>query len=159
MCGARIGCIASRNKKLIQTCLKFAQARLSPPTFGQLAAIEALKADKTYFHKVTEEYEERRNLLVSGLNEIDGVYCPKPSGAFYCIAEIPVDNADKFCQWILESYNICNQTVMIAPASGFYTKKNMGKNQVRIAYVLNKKKIKSAIDILKGAIKKYNQKN
>ena len=159
MCGARIGCITSRNKKLIQTCLKFAQARLSPPTFGQLAAMEALKAKGIYFNTVINEYEKRRNLLVSELNKIDGVYCPKPSGAFYCIAELPINNADKFCQWILEKYNLKNQTIMMAPASGFYTKKNIGEKQVRIAYVLNTEKIKLAVDILKGAIKKYNQEN
>ena len=159
MCGARIGCITSRNKKLIQTCLKFAQARLSPPTFGQLAAIEALKANKEYFKNVIEEYEERRNLLVSELNKIDGVFCPKPTGAFYCIAELPIDNADKFCKWILENYNLNNRTIMMAPASGFYTNKEIGNKQVRIAYVLNKDKIKLAVEILKGAIKKYNQKN
>jgi len=157
MCGARIGCITSRNKNLIQTCLKFAQARLSPPTFGQLAAMEALKTKDIYFNNVIGEYEKRRDLLVSELNKIDGVYCPKPSGAFYCIAELPIDNADKFCQWILENYSINNKTIMMAPASGFYTKENMGKKQVRIAYVLNTEKIKLAISILKGGIKEYKR--
>jgi len=121
--------------------------------------MEALKAKNIYFNTVISEYEKRRNLLVSELNKIDGVYCPKPSGAFYCIAELPVNNADKFCQWILEKYNLKNQTIMMAPASGFYTKKNIGNKQVRIAYVLKTEKIKLAVDILKGAIKKYNQEN
>ena len=155
MCGARIGCITSRNKELIQTCLKFAQARLSPPTFGQLAGIEALKAKDDYFDKVINEYEERRNLLVSELNKIEGVNCPNPKGAFYCIAELPIDDSNKFCKWILEKFSLDNQTVMMAPASGFYTKLDSGKKQVRIAYVLNKDKILKATKIIKEALKQY----
>ena len=156
MCGARIGCITSRNKELIQTCLKFAQARLSPPTFGQLAGIEALKADEEYFNKVINEYEERRNLLVSELNKIEGVYCPNPSGAFYCIAELPIDDSNNFCKWILESFSRNKKTVMMAPGSGFYTKEDTGKKQVRIAYVLNKDKIYESTRIISEALKKYN---
>jgi len=108
-------------------------------------------------HLYQDPYEKRRNLLVSELNKIDGVYCPKPSGAFYCIAELPINNADKFCQWILENYSIDNKTIMMAPASGFYTKQNIGEKQVRIAYVLNEKKIKQAVSILRGAISLYNK--
>ena len=157
MCGARVGCVVSKNKEFINTCLKFSQARLSPPTFGQLAGIEALKTKQEYFTNVISEYEKRRDLLVSELNQIEGVICPKPSGAFYCIAELPIDDADRFCKWILKSFHLNNTTLMMAPASGFYANNLSGQKQVRIAYVLEQKKIILACKILKKAIKKYNQ--
>ncbi len=158
MCGARVGCVISKNKEFIETCLRFAQARLSPPTFGQLAAISALKTDQKYFEKVISEYEKRRNILVSELNKIEGVICPKPKGAFYCIAQLPIKNADNFCKWILKDFQLNNKTLMMAPASGFYSKKTVGKNEVRIAYVLEQKKILEACDILRAGLKKYKEK-
>ena len=158
MCGARVGCVVSRNKEFIQTCLKFAQARLSPPIFGQLAGIEALKTSKNYFKKVISEYEHRRNILVAELNKIEGVICPKPKGAFYCIAQLPINNADHFCKWILKSFHVKKTTLMMAPASGFYSRKTVGKNEVRIAYVLEQRKILEACDILRVGLKKYKEK-
>ena len=158
MCGARVGCIVSKNNNFIQTCLKFAQARLSPPTFGQLAGIEALKTRENYFNKVINEYENRRNTLVNELNKIDGVVCPKPEGAFYCIAKLPINNSDDFCKWLLNSFEYKNQTLMMAPASGFYSNKNLGKNEVRIAYVLEEKKIIQACKILKKGLEKFKTK-
>ena len=157
MCGARVGCIVSKNKNLIETCLKFAQARLSPPIFGQLAGIAALQTNEEYFKNVINEYQERRNLLVTELNKINGVICPMPKGAFYCIAKLPVENADDFCKWILKNFDVNNTTLMMAPASGFYSSKNTGHNEVRIAYVLEKNKILQACDILNKGLKKYNQ--
>ena len=157
MCGARVGCIVSKNKNLIETCLKFAQARLSPPTFGQLAGIAALQTNKEYFNNVISEYQERRNLLVAELNKINGVICPMPKGAFYCIAKLPIENADDFCKWILKDFDVKNTTLMMAPASGFYSTKNTGHNEVRIAYVLEKNKILQACDILNKGLKKYKQ--
>ena len=157
MCGARVGCIVSKNKKLIETCLKFAQARLSPPTFGQLAGIAALQTNEEYFMNVVSEYQERRNLLVTELNKIDGVVCPTPKGAFYCIAKLPIENADDFCKWLLKEFDVNNTTLMMAPASGFYSTKNTGNNEVRIAYVLEKNKILQACDILNRGIKNYKQ--
>ena len=157
MCGARVGCIVSKNKNLIETCLKFAQARLSPPTFGQLAGIAALQTNEDYFKNVISEYQERRNLLVTELNKINGVICPMPKGAFYCIAKLPIDNADDFCKWILKDFDVNNTTLMMAPASGFYSTKNTGNNEVRIAYVLEKNKILQACDILNKGLKKYRQ--
>ncbi len=159
MCGARIGCVVSKNKEFIKTCLKFAQARLSPPTFGQLAGIAALKTNKKYFKKVISEYEKRRNLLVSELNKIEGVICPKPRGAFYCIAQLPIDDANHFCKWILSDFHEKKKTLMMAPASGFYSKKTTGKNEVRIAYVLEEKKLLQACSILKKGLKKYTKIN
>ena len=157
MCGARVGCIVSKNKNLIKTCLKFAQARLSPPTFGQLAGISALQTNEEYFNNVISEYQERRNLLVAELNKINGVICPMPKGAFYCIAKLPIENADDFCKWILKDFDVNNTTLMMAPASGFYSTKNTGNNEVRIAYVLEKNKILQACDILNKGLKKYKQ--
>jgi len=156
MCGARIGAIISKNKKIIHTALKFSQARLSPPTFGQLAAMEALNTKESYFKKVIKEYDNRRKLLVTHLNQINGVKCPMPKGAFYCIAELPVKDAEKFCIWLLEEFSIDNTTVMLAPANGFYSKENTIKNQVRIAYVLEIEKLQLAIEIIKQGLKKYN---
>ena len=155
MCGIRVGCIASRNKELMATAMKFAQARLSPPTFGQIAGEAALKTDVSYFEEVSAEYVSRRDALVEGLNEIDGVFCPKPTGAFYAIAELPVDDTDKFAQWLLEDFELDGETIMVAPAAGFYATPNTGTRQVRIAYVLNKKSLQKSIAILAAALKIY----
>ena len=155
MCGIRIGCLVSKNRQLIATALKFAQARLSPPTFGQIAGEAALNTPQTYFNEVTTEYLARRDVLVEGLNMIDGVVCPKPKGAFYAIAELPIDNADKFAQWLLEDFHLDGNTIMLAPAAGFYATPNIGANQVRIAYVLNQDALKLAINILDQALKVY----
>jgi len=155
MCGIRVGCIASKNKELMATAMKFAQARLSPPTFGQIAGEAALKTDVSYFEEVSAEYVSRRDVLVEGLNEIEGVFCPKPTGAFYAIAELPVDNADKFAQWLLEDFELDGETIMVAPAAGFYATPNTGEKQVRIAYVLNKESLKKSIAILAAALKVY----
>ena len=155
MCGIRVGCIVSKNKDVISTALKFAQARLSPPTFGQVAGEAALSTPKEYFENVINEYVSRRDLLVEGLNKIDGVICPKPKGAFYAIAQLPVDNAEKFAQWLLEDFDYNNETLMVAPAAGFYSTKGEGHNQVRIAYVLNKDSLNKAIKCLEVALKLY----
>jgi len=156
MCGARIGAIVSKNKQIINTALKFSQARLSPPTFGQIAAMEALNTHVSYFKTVVEEYNKRRVLLVNKLNEIDGVTCPMPKGAFYCIAQLPIKNAEVFCQWLLEKFRLKNTTVMLAPANGFYSQKNMLYNQVRIAYVLEIEKLKLATEIIKRGLQEYH---
>ena len=155
MCGIRVGCIVSKNKELMSTAMKFAQARLSPPTFGQIAGEAALKTDPSYFKEVSAEYVSRRNVLVEGLNKIEGVLCPKPTGAFYAIAQLPVDDADKFAQWMLEDFEVNGETIMVAPAAGFYSTPNTGTNQVRIAYVLNKESLQKSIDILAAALKVY----
>ena len=155
MCGIRVGCIVSKNKDVISTALKFAQARLSPPTFGQIAGEAALCTPQSYFDKVSKEYVDRRNVLVDGLNSIEGVICPKPKGAFYAIAQLPVDNADEFAKWLLEDFSFEGETIMVAPAAGFYSTINSGFNQVRIAYVLNKDSLKKAVQILKEALKVY----
>ena len=155
MCGIRVGCIVSKNKDVINTALKFAQARLSPPTFGQVAGEAALSTPKSYFDDVISEYVSRRDLLVDGLNQIPGVLCPKPKGAFYAIAELPVDNAEKFAQWLLEEFDYNNETLMVAPAAGFYSTVGEGYNQVRIAYVLNLDSLKKAIKCLEEALKLY----
>ena len=155
MCGARIGAFITKNKEVFSAALKFAQARLSPPTFGQIAAEAALNTPKEYFKNVIDEYVERRNILVDGLNKIPGVLCPRPAGAFYCIAQFPIDNSDKFCQWMLEEFSYENQTVMMAPATGFYATKGLGENQVRLAYVLNKEALKNAVQCIEEALKVY----
>ena len=155
MCGIRVGCIISKNKELMATALKFAQARLSPPTFGQVAGEAALRTPKSYFEKVSLEYVQRRDLLIEGLNKIKGVICPKPKGAFYCIAQLPVDNSDKFAQWLLEEFDYKGKTLMVAPAAGFYSTPNTGNNQVRIAYVLNQEALSQAIICLKKALEIY----
>ncbi len=154
-CGARIGALISRNKELMATALKFAQARLSPPTFGQYAAEAAIDTPDSYFTEVIEEYVSRRDFVVEALNNMDGVFCPKPSGAFYCIARLPIDNSDTFCQWLLESFAFENETVMLAPATGFYSKPTMGTNEVRIAYVLNRNDLRKAMNCLSLALKVY----
>lgn len=155
MCGARIGCIVSRNSEVIATAMKFAQARLSPPTFAQLAAEAALDTPDSYFTQVIEEYVARRDTLVQGLESIPGVKVAKPKGAFYCIAELPVKNADHFAQWLLESFDLNGKTAMVAPAAGFYSSDGVGLNQVRIAYVLEEKALKEAVEILRAALKVY----
>jgi aspartate aminotransferase len=156
MCGARIGCIVSKNKEVMTTAMKFAQARLSPPTIEQIASEAALDTPQSYFDEVISEYRERRDTLIEELNKIDGVIVSKPKGAFYCIAQLPVNNADAFAQWLLESYDLDGETVMVAPAAGFYSTSGMGLNQVRIAYVLKKDDLISAVRILKAAIPVYN---
>ncbi|HAP30405.1 MAG TPA: aspartate aminotransferase [Flavobacteriales bacterium] len=155
MCGIRVGCMISKNKELMATALKFAQARLSPPTFGQVAGEAALSTPQSYFDEVSTEYVQRRDLLIEGLNKIEGVICPKPKGAFYCIAQLPVDNADKFAQWLLEEFDHEGKTLMVAPAAGFYSTPNMGTNQVRIAYVLNQEALTQAIVCLEKALEVY----
>ena len=155
MCGARIGYLVSRNKDVIKTALKFAQARLSPPTFAQIASEAALDTPQSYFDEVISEYLDRRNTLISELKKIEGVKVARPNGAFYCIAELPVKNADDFAQWLLEKFDVDNETVMIAPAAGFYSTPKVGLNQIRIAYVLNKESLIKAVAILKEALKVY----
>ena len=156
MCGARIGCVVSKNKEFMATAMKFAQARLSPPTFAQIASEAALETEQEYFDEVIEEYTSRRNTLVNGLEQIEGVRVANPKGAFYCIAELPVKDAEDFAKWLLESFHLDNETVMVAPAAGFYSTPNTGLNQVRIAYVLKQKDLLRAIEILKAALKAYN---
>ena len=155
MCGARIGCLVSKSKEVIATALKFAQARLSPPTLAQIASEAALQTPQSYFDEVIEEYVERRNVLIEELSKIEGVKVAKPKGAFYCIAELPVKNADKFAQWLLESFDVNKETIMVAPAAGFYSTPGVGLNQIRIAYVLNKDSLIKAVNILKEALKVY----
>jgi len=155
MCGARVGALISKNHELMDMALKFGQARLSPPTFGQIAGEEALKTPDSYFENVKNEYVERRDILVEGLNKIEGVICPKPKGAFYAIAQLPIDNSDKFCQWLLEEFSYENQTVMLAPATGFYSSENAGQQEVRIAYVLEKNALINAVKCLEEALKVY----
>jgi len=154
-CGARIGAMISKNKDVMSAALKFAQARLSPPTFGQIGAEAALETPQSYFDSVSKEYTARRNFVVEALNKMQGVFCPKPSGAFYCIARLPIDNADKFCQWLLEDFKLNGQTVMLAPATGFYSTPGAGTDEVRIAYVLNLNDLKSAMICLDEALKIY----
>jgi len=154
-CGLRIGAIITRNTQILDTALKFAQARLSPPTVGQVAGEAAINTPDSYFKEVEAEYTRRRDLVVTMLNKIEGVFCPKPKGAFYCFASLPIDDADTFCQWLLESFEHNGNTVMLAPASGFYSTKGQGKNEVRIAYVLNTTDLKNAIDCLEKALQVY----
>jgi len=154
-CGARIGALITHNKDVLKSVLKFAQARLSPPTLAQIASEAALDTPQSYFTDVIEEYVERRDIMVDGLNKIEGVECPKPKGAFYCIAKFPIDNSDKFCQWLLEEFEYGNQTVMMAPATGFYASKGLGKNEVRIAYVLKKDDLHKAVKCIEEALKIY----
>ncbi|WP_029038407.1 pyridoxal phosphate-dependent aminotransferase [Salinimicrobium xinjiangense] len=155
MCGARIGCVVSKNKEFMATAMKFAQARLSPPTFAQIASEAALETEQEYFDEVIEEYTSRRNTLVQGLEKIEGVRVANPKGAFYCIAELPVKDAEDFAKWLLDSFELNNETVMVAPAAGFYSTPNTGLNQVRIAYVLKKEDLLRAIEILEAALKQY----
>ena len=156
MCGARIGCLVTKNKSVYNTALKFAQARLSPPTYAQIASEAALCTPDSYFQKVINEYSNRRNILIEELQKIDGVKVATPRGAFYCIVELPITNADDFAQWLLEKFRVNNETIMIAPAAGFYATEGLGKNQVRIAYVLKKAELISSVNILKEGLKVYN---
>lgn len=158
-CGARIGALISKNKEVLASALKFAQARLSPPTFGQIGAEAAIDTPPLYFEKVKKEYVARRDFVITALNKMDGVFCPKPSGAFYCIAQLPIDDSDIFCQWLLEKFQYNNETVMLAPATGFYSKPELGKKQVRIAYVLNLTDLKNAMTCLEKALKEYPGRN
>jgi len=155
MCGARIGALISKNKEVMAAALKFGQARLSPPTIDQIAAEAALKTPQSYFDNVVREYVQRRNIMIQGLNSIPGVFCPNPSGAFYCVAKFPVDDAEKFCQWLLEDFSFEGQTVMMAPANGFYATKGAGLQEARIAYVLNQEDLKNAVICLEKALEVY----
>ncbi len=154
-CGARIGALISKNKEIMAAAMKFAQARLSPSTYGQIGGEAALDTPKSYFDKVQKEYVGRRDFIIEALNKMEGVFCPKPSGAFYCIARLPIDNADKFCQWLLESFEHEGQTVMLAPATGFYSTPGSGINEVRLAYVLNQIDLKKAMICLEKALQVY----
>ena len=156
MCGARIGCLVTKNKAVLATVMKFAQARLSPPTIEQIACEAAIDTPQSYFDEVIAEYKSRRDTLITELNKIEGVIVTKPKGAFYCIAQLPIENSEDFAQWLLESYGLNGETVMVAPAAGFYSTPGMGLNQVRIAYVLNKKDLVTAVNILKEALSVYN---
>lgn len=155
MCGVRIGCIITRNSDVMDTALRFAQARLSPPTFGQIAAHAALNTPDEYFDEVITEYVNRRNILVEGLNSIEGVSCPKPKGAFYCVASLPVNDADTFASWMLTDFRLDGETVMLAPASGFYSTPGLGEKEVRVAYVLGEESLKRSIEIIREALKVY----
>ncbi|TWR25358.1 pyridoxal phosphate-dependent aminotransferase [Mucilaginibacter achroorhodeus] len=154
-CGARLGCLITKNKEIISTGLKFAQARLSPGMVEQIAGEAAVDTPDEYFEAVSKEYTERRDTLVNALNQMDGVYCPNPGGAFYVVAKLPIDNADKFCQWMLESFSHDNQTVMMAPATGFYSSPGAGANEVRMAYVLNNNDLSKAMECLAEGLKQY----
>ncbi|MBT8297559.1 MAG: pyridoxal phosphate-dependent aminotransferase [Maribacter sp.] len=155
MCGARIGCLVSKNQEIIKTALKFAQARLSPPTYAQIASEAALETPQSYFDEVKKEYVERRNILIKELEKINGVKIGRPQGAFYCIAELPLENSDDFAQWLLEEFRLDGETVMVAPAEGFYATEGLGLNQIRIAYVLDKDSLIRAVSILREALKTY----
>ncbi|MFT4023394.1 MAG: aminotransferase class I/II-fold pyridoxal phosphate-dependent enzyme [Flavihumibacter sp.] len=154
-CGARIGALVTKNKAVIDAAMKFAQARLSPPGIAQIAAEAAVDLPADYFDATREEYQRRRDVLVRRLNAIEGVFCPQPGGAFYAMARLPIDDADTFCQWLLESFEYRQQTIMLAPASGFYGTPGLGKNEVRLAYVLNEEAINAAMDCLEQALRVY----
>lgn len=155
MCGARVGAIISKNRDVLAASLKFGQARLCPPFYGQIAALAALATPAAYFEEVHREYVSRRNFMVDELNRIEGVYCPRPKGAFYAMARLPIDNSDKLAQWLLEEFSYKNQTVMVAPATGFYFTLGLGLSEVRLAYVLNIDDLRSAVECLKEALKIY----
>jgi len=155
MCGARIGCMVSKNKELMATALKFAQARLSPPTFAQIASEAALETKKDYFKEVNEEYTSRRDTLIEALEDIKGVKVAKPKGAFYCVAELPVEDTEDFAKWMLSEFDVNGETVMVAPAAGFYSTPHTGMNQIRIAYVLEKQNLLKAVAIIKMALQAY----
>ncbi|WP_134089958.1 pyridoxal phosphate-dependent aminotransferase [Olivibacter sp. XZL3] len=154
-CGARLGCLITKNEEILEAGLKFAQARLSPPAVAQIAGEAAVDTPQSYFDNVIAEYTERRNLLVAGLNKIPGVYCPNPGGAFYVVAKLPIDNADRFCQWMLEAFEYNNQTVMMAPATGFYSDTRLGEQQVRLAYVLCLDDLRNALECLEKGLEQY----
>jgi len=155
MCGARIGCLVSKNRHFMATAMKFAQARLSPPTYAQIASEAALKTPQSYFDTVNTEYVERRNVLVDGLNSIDGVFCPKPKGAFYAVAAFPVESAEHFAEWLLSEFDHNGKTLMMAPAAGFCAKPELGRQQARLAYVLNVEDLKECIEIVRHALQVY----
>jgi aspartate aminotransferase len=155
MCGARIGCMVSKNTELMATAMKFAQARLSPPTYEQIAAEAALATPASYFEAVNAEYRARRDTLVRRLNAIAGVFCPTPRGAFYAVAQLPVDDAETFCRWMLEEFSFEGATVMMAPAAGFYAERSLGKRQVRLAYVLKQSDLERAMDVLEHGLASY----
>ncbi len=157
MCGARIGCMVSKNKSVIETAMKFAQARLSPPTLAQIASEAALDTPASYYTETVKKYKARRDTLVAGLQEIPGIQVATPNGAFYCIVALPVKNAEHFSKWLLSEFEVDKQTVMLAPAAGFYSSPNQGINQVRIAYVLNKRDLQKAMQILRLALEKYQK--
>lgn len=154
-CGGRIGALVTKNKQVLDSVLKFAQARLSPPSFAQILGEAAVDLPDNYFDATKAEYKKRRDVLVKRLNEMEGVTCPNPGGAFYAMARLPIDDADKFCQWLLEEFSFNGQTVMLAPATGFYGTPGLGKNEVRLAYVLNVNDLNNAMDCLKEALKVY----
>ncbi len=154
-CGIRVGAIITRNQDILAASLKFGMARLCPPALGQIAAEASLETSDEYFHNVHEEYVRRRNFMVEALNKIPGVVCPMPKGAFYSIVKLPVDDAEKFAQWLLEEFDYNGQTVMLAPASGFYHTPGLGKNEVRVAYVLKTSDLQKAIEVLAEALKVY----
>jgi aspartate aminotransferase len=154
-CGARLGCIITKNKAVIQAALKFAQTRLSPGMVEQIAGTAAVDTPDSYFEAVNKEYTLRRDTLVRRLNNIEGVFCPNPGGAFYIVARLPIDDSDKFCQWILEHFEYKGSTVMMAPATGFYSTKGSGKDEIRMAYVLNTEDLNNAMDCLEQALKQY----
>jgi aspartate aminotransferase len=154
-CGARLGALVTKNQTVLDAVMKFAQARLSPPTFAQIAGEAAIDLPADYFTDTKAEYEKRRNLLVARLNAMEGVFCPNPGGAFYCMAKLPIDDSDKFCQWLLESFAHNGQTIMLAPATGFYGTEGLGKQEVRLAYVLNTEALDAAMDCLEAALKVY----
>lgn len=154
-CGFRIGCMISKNKQVMSTAMKFAQARLSPPTFGQVAAEAAVDTPDSYFEAVEKEYLARRDVVVKAINNMPGAYCPEPKGAFYVVARLPIDDCDRFCQWLLEDFEYENGTVMLAPASGFYSTKGRGKDEVRISYVLNVDDLSNSMKCLEEALKVY----
>jgi aspartate aminotransferase len=154
-CGVRIGCFISKNKYIMTTAMKFAQARLSPPTFGQILSEAAIDTPQAYFDKVIAEYVTRRNVVVEAINKMEGCFCPNPKGAFYAVARLPIDNADKFCQWLLEDFEYNNETVMLAPATGFYSTKGKGTDEIRISYVLKVEDLKASMKCLEEALKVY----
>jgi aspartate aminotransferase len=154
-CGGRIGALVTKNQAVLDAVMKFAQARLSPPSFAQIAGEAAVDLPVNYFDEIKAEYQSRRDVLVEMLNKMPGVFCPNPGGAFYAIARLPIDDADKFCQWILESFSYEQQTVMLSPATGFYATPGLGKNEVRLAYVLNKEDIRKAMTCLSRALEVY----
>jgi len=157
-CGARIGALITKNKSVLEAVMKLAQARLSPPSFAQIAAEAAIDLPSDYFHETQDEYRSRRDLIVARLNAIPGVFCPNPGGAFYAIARLPINDSDQFCQWLLEDFAFEEKTIMLAPATGFYGTPGLGKDEVRIAYVLNKTDINAAMDCLEKALAIYPRK-
>jgi aspartate aminotransferase len=154
-CGARIGMFVTKNKDVYNTAMKFAQARLSPPTFGQLFSEAAIDTPQAYFDAVLEEYIARRDIVIEAINKMPGCFCPVPKGAFYAVARLPIEDSDTFCQWLLEDFNYNGETVMLAPATGFYSEKGKGKNEVRISYCLNTKDMKASMKCLEEALKVY----